>query len=54
VEEWSATGSGFFIPSEEISIFVESGVFPIRVLNMAHNGEFLSLSAGNRIWSDKR
>jgi hypothetical protein len=43
VDEWSATGPGFFTPSEEISIVVGSGVYPRHVLNMAHNGEFLSL-----------
>ena len=35
VDEWSVTGSGFFTPSEEISIVVGSGVYPRHVLNMA-------------------
>ena len=43
VDEWSATCSGFFTPSEELSIVVGSGVYPRHVLNMANNGEFLSL-----------
>jgi hypothetical protein len=43
VDEWSATGSGFSTPSEEIHILVGSDVNPRHVLNMPHNGEFLSL-----------